>query len=1454
LSKRPSIKIQNASQNNLKNISLEIPHYQLIAVTGVSGSGKSSLAFDVIANEGRRQYLDTIPNFAKQFAGKYNKPEVDEISGLFPVITVGQFKGGGNSSSTVGTVSELYDLLRLIYARFGSVKGLSRAHFSFNSQFGACPHCKGIGLEERISVPKLIADPRLTLREGAMVPTLPNGYIMYSQVTVDVLDMVCKENGFNVDIPWNQLTKEQKNVVLNGSERIKVPFGKHSIESRLKWTGLKAKPREEGFYKGILPIMADILKRDRNKNILRFVESVPCSICQGDRLIAKALDSSWNNQSITSLIKQDLISLFHWLESIYSTLSKPEKEVVCLLKTHLELLIKLGLGNLTLGTSTDNLSPTQHQRIRVSNQLQTDLSNVLYVFDEPSIGMSIKEKGTLLKLLNNLVSKGNTVIIVEHDLELIKAADWIVEIGPKSGRDGGELVFNGPKKLFLKDPQTSTQLAISNHSPDLNIQFQVINGFKHKVSIEENDIFINQSPIGRTPRSNSATYTGLADLIRDHMAKQELSKERSYKKGRFSFNNKGGRCETCEGAGKTQIGMHFMGTVDLICESCLGKRFNPETLEVKSFGKSISEIYQLSVRTALEVFQEQPKMLLILIQLNNLGLGYLQLGQSSTTLSGGEAQRIKLASLLAKKGKRKFVLEEPTNGLHHQDVLNLIDTLNKLIYDGNEVVCYTTHPLLLGHEEIKPVNRTVMKPVQTIQVENARTNNLKGIDVRFQKDSITVVTGRSGSGKSSLVFETVFAEAQARFTSSLSNYAKSFIKQANPAKADRFIGLTPTVAINRKNLPSSPRSTVGTLTGINEKLRYLYSRHADVSANSLSFNSEHGMCLTCSGIGELPKAQRILLAPDWSLSINEGAFTSNTPIKYYGNPVGQFVAILAEATNSQLLSTPLNQLSTAELDVIYDGTGDKVWETTWYFKNKSRQGQQEVKGPWKGFSNFINDEYEKVKVNKSIRAIESLMLPEKCSNCEGHRLNEVGLTIQLAGENLFEAGERPISELHEWLKSTAFPIPEVGAFILDQISPLIESMQNLGLGHLSVNRRSSTLSGGEGQRLRIAQLLTNGLTGLTYILDEPTIGLHNENVKDLWKAIQSLKEKGNTVIIVEHHPYIIDKADYRIEVGPGSGENGGQLIYENNLPITKKEFTLDKAISKGKIELKGVTKFSLFNRDFEFELGQLNVVTGLSGSGKSTLMNHVLIPSLRYNQARNCISFNSSKANPNIIQLDQKALNGSRASTISSYLKLTDLFAKSYASQQGAKQAGLKMTSFLYSHKDGKCLECNGQGRIKHDLDFVGEVWNTCAKCFGNRFNTSSAEIKLGGLNISELYQLNVDQIIEHFNNRSLSLTTTRIIEILTPLNDLGLGHLKISQTTSKLSGGEAQRLKMASELKLLHPESIIVLDEPTSGLNEQDVLKLLEVFQILLNQGHSLICVEHDEQVISVAQHLIEV
>ena len=609
---RPEIVIKGARTNNLQNISLRIPHHQLIVVTGISGSGKSSLVFEIIAREGQRRYFETLPAFARQFMGKLSRPEVDEIEGLSPVIAIGQQTSGMHARSTVGTLSDIYDLLRLLFARTGTSERdikLTRSLFSFNAALGKCPRCNGIGRAEQIDLNRLVSDPEKTIREGALAPTLPNGYIMYSQVTIDVLNQVCEAEGFNVDIPWDELTDAQRQVILYGSNKIKVPFGKHSLESRLKWTGIRAKPREEGYYKGMIPIMIDILRRDRNANILKYVHSVTCEACKGARLNADALSVKVQGKSIAEVTAYELNELNSWIRS--NNWEPVADNILTKIAAQIDLLDDLGLGHLTIDRPASSLSAGEIRRIRVANQILTPLSDVLYVFDEPSIGLSRSENERLIFHLRRLVEKGNTVIAVEHDLDTIRSADHIIEIGPGAGTDGGQLIFNGSFSAFSERADLAkvslTYRALyqqedakreleelsgkairligcqERNLKNITAEFQLgklnvvsgrsgagksslvretllkavqahlgiatdgpvkVSGCENLEAIDQL-IFIDHSPIGKTPRSNPATYLGISDHIRDLFASLSESKTRGYSKSRLSFTIKCGRCDTC---------------------------------------------------------------------------------------------------------------------------------------------------------------------------------------------------------------------------------------------------------------------------------------------------------------------------------------------------------------------------------------------------------------------------------------------------------------------------------------------------------------------------------------------------------------------------------------------------------------------------------------------------------------------------------------------------------------------------------------------------------------------------------------------------------------------------------------------------------------------------------------------------------------------------------------------
>ena len=1365
----PTIQIKGAKTHNLKNVSLQIPHNQFIVVTGISGSGKSSLVFEIIAKEGQRRYFETLPSFARQFLGKLNRPDVDEIEGLSPVIAIGQRTSGMHARSTVGTLSDLHDLMRLLFARTGNAPKEvqpSRALFSFSSAMGKCERCNGIGKEEQIDLDKLIVHPEKSIREGALAPTLPNGYIMYSQVTINVLNQVCQAEGFDVDILWNELTAEQQKVILYGSTKIKVPFGKHSLESRLKWTGIKAKPREEGHYKGMIPIMSDILRRDRNANILKYVHSVTCPDCKGTRLNQKALSVTVHGQTIAQMQQMEISALNDWLSTQeWNTIGQ---EIVAKIKAQLDLMIDLGLGHLTLNRPSSTLRASEIQRIRVANQILVPLSDVLYVFDEPSIGLHPQENARLIHHLKALVRKGNTVIVVEHDLHTITQADHIIEIGPKAGVNGGEVIYNGAFSKFpehteikSKSPtfqalqkaqqpiaiqknltSSSTLSLLGCHARNLqhiDVHFQlgklnIVSGksgagksslvketllplmrqhlgmetgakplLKGHENLENINklIFIDHSPIGKTPRSNPATYLGLSDHIRDVFAALPEAKKKKFTKSRFSFNNKGGRCETCQGAGKTQIGMHFLGHVDLVCGTCNGDRFNTQTLAIQYKGLSIADVYQLSIKEALHFFEDQKKIHHGLQVLNDIGLGYLRLGQSSTTLSGGEAQRIKIANQLQKKdtGNTLYIIVEPSIGLHFNDMESLLQLFHRIQQKGNTIVCLEQNAALIQHSdwhiELGPesgaqggqiIHQGIPRQAPLLSrnekenntrhvtteiiLNGVNTHGLKNLDVRIPKNQLTVVTGLSGSGKSTLVYDTLFAESNARFTESLSTYNRSFLQQNSEAKINSFSGLGPAIGIHRKGGSPSKRSTVGTLSGVYDAYRLLYSRIAQqdgdhFSAQHFSFNHHLGACPTCQGSGSnlTCNPDQIIVNP--ALSIWEGAISTNKAMAYYADVNGQFMATLQTAANHHHwdIHAPWNELKPEVQNVILYGTSDTEWEVTWNYKTKTSEGTQELKAHWMGFCNYIDDEYQRKLHNKNIEVILDLMHSQTCGTCHGSRLKPELLITQFQGLNIYELSALSIRETLSVLESGTHSSEVLDAIteaVLPSVKESLRTLFDLGLGYLSLDRSIHSLSGGERQRVTLEGQLATHLFGVTYVLDEPTIGLDSAQIAVLTGILKKLTANGNSVVVVEHDKDFIQSADYLIELGPGAGSLGGELIYQGNLKeiekvlesVTYRMLHASQTSSTQEIKnpgqafgVKGAHANNLKDIDVTFQSQQIIAVTGVSGSGKSSLIRDVLHASWQKHKPVHCSSVFGLEQFEEVHWINQQALHQNRLST-----------------------------------------------------------------------------------------------------------------------------------------------------------------------------------------------------------------
>ncbi len=1577
-----TIQITGARENNLKNISLEIPHNQLILLTGVSGSGKTSLAYDVIFKEGQGRFLESLSSNTRHYLSRVNRPDVDEIKGLRPVISVDQKTLIRSARSTVGTLSSIYDLLRLLFARLGETKSditplkQQRRLFSFNTNYGACAHCKGLGMEEVIDPELIIKNPDLSLREGALVITQPSGYTVYSQVTIDVMNQVCQSEGFHVDIPWKNLTEAQKEIVWYGSDKIKIPFGKHSLESRMKWSGITAKPREEGYYKGIIPIMEEILKRDRNANILRFVKAQKCSVCNGQRLNKAALSIKFDGKSIADFNKMTIAEVDYFFknyqgkEKSSSTFESIQKEVLEIT----DLLTALGLGYLQLSRESATLSGGESQRIRLANQIQNQLSGLLFVFDEPSIGMHSRDQQKLLQMMRRLVNNGNTVMVIEHEMDFIPAVDWIIDIGPKAGLKGGELIFNGTskdflsqeipdsltKKLYLEESLKTNQKSKVQNTKTLKIQganihnlkqievdFQLgvlnvvcgvsgsgksslvmdtlVDDFKKeqpqyitqgKADIQQ-IIAIDQSPIGRTPRSNPATYTKVFDHIRKLFAKQEDAKQKGFGKSDFSFNVKGGRCETCQGAGYRLLGMHFIGNVEIRCEHCGGKRFQKDLLEVKFQGKNIYEVLEMQVDEACDFFKNEKDIYRIVSAMQKLGLGYLQLGQRATTLSGGEAQRVKLATEMARKtkGKTLYILDEPTTGLHAYDVNILIQSLNELQALGHSIIVIEHHHRILqeahhiielgpesgasGGEVVfqgsyenllkqttltaqalqgkfipESTDKTTAKKLDYIELKGVQTHNLKNIDVQIPKNKITVITGVSGSGKSSLAFDTLFAEGQNQFLQSLPNYVRGRMNSNSQAQFDKINGLTPCIAVDGRKSNQSPRSTLGTVSDIYDLFRLLYSRTGlDANGNlcrlessAFSFNNQDAACPYCKGLGEITTTDPDKLISHPELSILNGALKGSKTGKFYGDSNGHWVwtlKALDQALNLNL-DKPWKELSENSKELVLFGKPDLQLDVDWRFVRKGKEGSHQFTTQWQGLVALVDEEYQRKHDDKRGDSMLPIMKQVKCAQCDGNRLNSTALSITIDQLNIAQLSSQSIAQcintIENWKKRLSKEQLQISKDIREELLARLQGLVNMELEYLQINRKSATLSGGEMQRLKIAGHIYGSMTGITYVLDEPSIGLHPKNTNKLLQELQRLKALGNTLVLVEHDIDLIKAADHLILMGPNAGAHGGEVIAAGKTEEVLQKYPMEeqplpkitkapKSEVKKAIQIRSAFANNLKNIDLNIPSGQLIGISGVSGSGKSSLLYEVIFRSAQVNRAVNCKSIDGLNQFEEVVLVSQKLEDGNSQSIPATYLGLFDSLRKLFADK--AKKEGQKIHPkvFSFNTKEGKCPECNGQGKTKVSMDFLSDIWEVCPECGGSRYQAEALQYTIKGKNIAEVLQLSFDEAAYLFGNR---------FEIIGLMQKIGLGYLQLGQSLNTLSGGESQRLKLVKQLgqslsKKANASKLFLLDEPSRGLSFKDIEKLFSLFELLIEQGHSILMIEHNTAMVSACHSVIE-
>ena len=1323
----------------------------------------------------------------------------------------------------------------------------------------------------------------------------------------------------------------------------------------------------------------------------------------------------------------------------------------------------VGLGYLTLDRQSRTLSGGEVQRVNLTTALGASLVNTLYVLDEPSIGLHPRDIHRLSAILQRLRTAGNTLLVVEHDPDLIRTADKILDLGPGPGERGGNIVFFGSLPQLLKCSSSRTANAlrqgISKRSqragsfrprPHLthhrlqihgaaehnlkdidvtiplnrlvcitgvsgsgkstliqDILYNALTALKHQPGApagrhrritghEQIDdiVMVDQSPIGRTTRSNPASYVGAFEPIRQLFAAQPLARERRYSAGTFSFNSGDGRCPICSGNGFEHIEMQFLSDVYLRCSDCQGRRYRSQVLDVKVAGNNIADVLDLTVTEACDLFVNHPAILHNLEPLKAVGLGYIKLGQPVPTLSGGEAQRLKLAGHLVganpKSGNYKshspfaapktlFLFDEPTTGLHFDDITTLLEAFEQLLVlghsviviehnldviraadwivdlgpeggaAGGEVVCSGTPAAVaacktsytgqaLAGTERRPNYKTSASHApgglptipnrgrvrsSAIQIHNAREHNLQSINVSIPRDKFTVVTGISGSGKSTLAFDILFAEGQRRYLESLNAYARQFVQPATRADVDAVFGIPPTVAIEQRTSRGGRKSTVATATEIYHFLRLLFVKlgtqfcpdcqvaiqpqtpeailqrigtdpqtelFAPLIVARKGLYTDLAIWAAKKGFQHLRVDGKLVSTAQWprldrfkehNIELPMGRAATATELRTRLTTALEFgkgTVLVSGRTGSTLFSTkracPRCDRSFPELDPrLFSYNSKHGWCPSCYGTGLKLAGFTEEQT---GEEVWWNDWFEGQE--------------RPCPDCRGQRLRPEALAVRFQNQTITEFTALPVAaaaELFGRLKLTGRDAV-IARDILAEIRSRLAFLQEVGLPYLALDRAAPTLSGGEAQRIRLAAQLGSNLRGVCYILDEPTIGLHPRDNQMLLDTLHKLEAKGNTVVVVEHDEDTIRSAEHIIDLGPGAGVHGGKLVAEGTVQAvmhnlasvtgkcltdrTDRPFRRSQPVRTGvtpNLQIHGATLHNLQNLNVTIPLGRLVCVTGVSGSGKSTLVRDVLYRSLcsERRQPVGCKKVSGAESVRRVLEVDQTPIGKTPRSCPATYVGFWDDIRRLFASVPEAKMRGYGPPRFSFNVAAGRCPDCEGQGLKKIAMSFLPDVTVRCETCRGKRFTPETLAVRWKAKTIAEVLALNVVEACEFF---AAHRTIQHGVQLL---QEVGLGYLALGQPSPTLSGGEAQRIKLVTELAKRSPArvpapssedrrhrttvsgigTLYILDEPTIGLHMADVEKLVRVLHRLVDSGNTVVVIEHNLDVIAEADWIID-
>jgi excinuclease ABC subunit A len=1072
-------------------------------------------------------------------------------------------------------------------------------------------------------------------------------------------------------------------------------------------------------------------------------------------------------------------------------------------------------------------------------------------------------------------------------------------------------------------------------------------------------VLVDQKAIGRTPRANLLTYMKAMDPIRHLLAATMAARQKKLGPGAFSFNVPGGRCEACKGEGFEKVEMQFLSDVYVKCTSCNGKRFKEKVLDVTYKEKNIHDILSLTVKQAFDFFLDQPKILAALKVLIEVGLDYLCLGQPISTLSGGEAQRLKLSRYLksahsVSKQGNLFIFDEPTTGLHFEDIHKLLGCLDRLVDQGHSVlviehnldviknadwiidlgpeggdeggkVVVTGSPeTVAAHsgshtgrylgpcldnekdkfkfafcsevkESIAPYKK--IASARTIDIRGANEHNLKNIHLSIPHQQIVALTGVSGSGKSTLAFDILFAEGQRRYLESLTPYVRQYMKIMERPDVDLISGMAPTVAIEQRVSYVSRRSTVATLTEIYHFLRLLFSKlgvqtcpgcrrrltrqsKKQIVEQIRRYHSNSGASVLVPKISGRKGFHKKIFSQAKEKGIREvrvdGEMRTVQPDmglnRYQEHTIEWIMGQLSTENDAVLIQNALQAGEGNVAIVMPDGT--EIIYSVNGLCSHCGVGVQKLDPRLFSFNSRLGacprcDGLGEIDRQKASESADKVV----CDTCMGSRLNNDALSVTVGEYSIWDMVQKPTHELLTAFNSLHFSKSEapIADPILSELKTRLDLLEQLGLSYLALSRSGHTLSGGEAQRVRLASQLGSNLTGICYILDEPTIGLHSRDNNLLIDALRKLRDRGNTILVVEHEEETIKAADHIIDLGPGAGQSGGQIVAQGNLDdiISSQDSLTGKFLKEQTlastsrlrayrqapfVEVVGASTHNLKNIHVKFPLGCLICVTGVSGSGKSSLVKETLYKGTQApvmseeHLSHNAIKIKNIGKITRALDVDHSPIGRTPRSIPVSYIGVWTSIRNLFALTPAARSRGYKASRFSFNVSEGRCDGCKGQGHPKVTMSFLPDVTVPCENCGGKRYNADTLSIQYKKKTIAEVLALTFEEAASFF------APIPKICKAMKLVCDIGLGYLQLGQPSPTLSGGEAQRIKLAQQLvRPQNGHTLYVLDEPTTGLHMADVQKLIDVLQQLVDNGNTVAVIEHNLEVIKNADYIID-